>query len=159
MHPFFGELAKIRNDFIQNTGTAKRTTANCKILNWFSEGDQMFLTTAMYVDVLRNWPWHEITQRPSTLRLRPAWCCIQYVHDLSRCVCLSWHTLGTAGLVGRRAVGRVSRSTNHRAGSNVGSPNLARIAAHTSAYRPGALRYTAWRLRAIRANGATSRVG
>jgi hypothetical protein len=67
VHPFFGELAKIRNDFIHNSGIAKRTTANCKILNWFSEGDQMFLTTPMYVDVLRNWPWDELTQRPKSI--------------------------------------------------------------------------------------------
>jgi hypothetical protein len=67
VHPFFGELAKIRNDFIHNSGIAKRSTASCKILNWFSEGDQMFLTTAMYVDVLRNWPWDELTQRPKSI--------------------------------------------------------------------------------------------
>ena len=57
--PFFGELAKIRNDFIHNGGIAKRTTANCQILRWFSEGQQMFLTSNMYVDVIRNWPWDE----------------------------------------------------------------------------------------------------
>ena len=55
--PFFGELAKIRNDFIHNGGVAKRATANCPTLSWFSEGEQMFLTPAMYVDVVRSWPW------------------------------------------------------------------------------------------------------
>jgi hypothetical protein len=65
--PFFGELAKIRNDFIHNSGVAKRTTANSKTLNWFAEGDQMFLTTAMYVDVLRHWPWDAITQQPKPI--------------------------------------------------------------------------------------------
>ena len=41
--PFFGELAKIRNDFIHNGGVAKRATANCQTLGWFNEGEQMFL--------------------------------------------------------------------------------------------------------------------
>ena len=58
--PFFGELAKMRNDFIHNGGIAKRATANCQILRWFSEGQQMFLTSNMYVDVIRNWPWDEL---------------------------------------------------------------------------------------------------
>lgn len=62
--PFFGELAKIRNDFIHNGGIAKRATANCQILSWFSEGQQMFLTPATYIDVVRNWPWAELLHQP-----------------------------------------------------------------------------------------------
>lgn len=62
--PFFGDLAKIRNDFIHNGGVAKRSTANCQILSWFSEGEQMFLTPTMYVDVIRNWPWDELLREP-----------------------------------------------------------------------------------------------
>jgi len=46
--PFFGDLAKVRNDYIHNGGIAKRSTANCQILSWFGEGEQMFLTSAMY---------------------------------------------------------------------------------------------------------------
>ncbi|WP_156670157.1 hypothetical protein [Mycobacterium sp. E3305] len=63
--PFFGELAKIRNDFIHNDGVAKRATANCQILGWFNEGEQMFLTPAMYVDVVRSWPWDELLHEPT----------------------------------------------------------------------------------------------
>jgi hypothetical protein len=63
--PFFGELAKIRNDFIHNGGIAKRATANCQILAWFSEGQQMFLTSPMYVDVVRNWPWDDLLHQPT----------------------------------------------------------------------------------------------
>jgi hypothetical protein len=62
--PFFGELAKIRNDFIHNGGIAKRATANCQILSWFSEGQQMFLTSPMYVDVVRSWPWGDLLHQP-----------------------------------------------------------------------------------------------
>jgi hypothetical protein len=63
--PFFGELAKIRNDFIHNGGVAKRATANCQILSWFGVGEQMFLTSTMYVDVIRNWPWDKLLQEPA----------------------------------------------------------------------------------------------
>jgi hypothetical protein len=63
--PFFGELGKIRNDLIHNGGVAKRTTANNQILSWFTEGQQMFLTSPMYVDVIRNWPWNELLQQPA----------------------------------------------------------------------------------------------
>jgi hypothetical protein len=66
--PFFGELAKIRNDFIHNGGVAKRATANCQILSWFGEGEQMFLTPTMYVDVIRNWPWDELLHEPAASR-------------------------------------------------------------------------------------------
>ncbi|WP_139333288.1 hypothetical protein [Mycobacterium sp. SP-6446] len=63
--PFFGELAKVRNDFIHNGGVAKRATANNEILGWFTEGQQMFLTSPMYVDVFRNWPWNELSHQPA----------------------------------------------------------------------------------------------
>lgn len=63
--PFFGDLAKVRNDYIHNGGIAKRSTANCSILNWFSEGEQMFLTSAMYNDVLEKWPWEELLRQPA----------------------------------------------------------------------------------------------
>lgn len=62
--PFFGELAKIRNDFIHNGGVAKRATANCETLSWFSEGEQMFLTPAMYLDVVRSLPWDQLIKQP-----------------------------------------------------------------------------------------------
>ncbi len=39
------------------------------------------------------------------------------------------------------------------------SPNRLRMAPHTSAYRPGELRYTPWCFSTSRANGATTRVG
>lgn len=63
--PFFGEIAKIRNDFIHNGGVAKRATANCQTLDWFNEGEQMFLTPAMYVDVVQSWPWDELLHEPA----------------------------------------------------------------------------------------------
>lgn len=63
--PFFGDLAKIRNDYIHNAGIAKRSTANCRILSWFSEGEQIFLTPAMYNDVVGKWPWDELLRQPA----------------------------------------------------------------------------------------------
>lgn len=63
--PFFGDLAKIRNDYIHNGGIAKRSTANCPILNWFDEGEQMFLTSAMYNDAIGKWPWDELLRQPA----------------------------------------------------------------------------------------------
>jgi hypothetical protein len=66
--PFFGELAKIRNDFIHNGGVAKRATANCQTLGWLNEGEQMFLTPAMYIDVVRSWPWDELLHEPGPCR-------------------------------------------------------------------------------------------
>jgi hypothetical protein len=63
--PFFGDLAKIRNDYIHNGGVAKRSTANCQILSWFNEGEQMYLTSAMYNDVVEKWPWDELLRQPT----------------------------------------------------------------------------------------------
>jgi hypothetical protein len=34
--PFFGDLANIRNDFLRSSTIAKRASANCQILDWFS---------------------------------------------------------------------------------------------------------------------------
>jgi|SRR5271166_2207347 len=62
---FFGELGKIRNDFIHNGGVAKRATANCQTLNWFNEGEQMFLTLGRYLDVVRSWPWDDLVDQPA----------------------------------------------------------------------------------------------
>jgi hypothetical protein len=63
--PFFGDLAKVRNDYIHNGGIAKRSTANCQILSWFGDGEQMFLTSAMYNDVVGKWPWDELLRQPA----------------------------------------------------------------------------------------------
>jgi hypothetical protein len=35
------------------------------VLNWFPAGEQMHLTAAMYVDVLRKWPWTELLDKPN----------------------------------------------------------------------------------------------
>lgn|GEM_PF-4225119 len=64
LFPFFGELAKVRNDFIHNGGVAKRATANCSILKWFQERQEMFLTPPMYIDVIQEWPWSDLLEKP-----------------------------------------------------------------------------------------------
>ena len=66
--PFFGDLARVRNDFIHNGGVAKRATANCQTLSWFNEGEQMFLTPAMYVDVVQIWPWDDLLHQPAPIQ-------------------------------------------------------------------------------------------
>jgi hypothetical protein len=64
--PLLGELGKIRNDMIHNGGIAKRGTANCQLLRWFTEGQRMHLTAPMYLEVVQLWPWDELLGQPPT---------------------------------------------------------------------------------------------
>lgn len=62
--PLLGDLGKIRNDMIHNGGIAKRGTANCRLLRWFTEGQRMHLTAPMYLEVVQLWPWNELLGQP-----------------------------------------------------------------------------------------------
>lgn len=62
--PLLGDLGKIRNDMIHNGGIAKRGTANCQLLPWFTEGQRMHLTAPMYLEVVQLWPWDELLRQP-----------------------------------------------------------------------------------------------
>ena len=44
----FGEVGALRNAILHNRGRATRKVANARILAWFEEGDEIFLSQAMY---------------------------------------------------------------------------------------------------------------
>lgn len=60
---YFGDLAKIRHDYVHNRGVC-RNSARCKKLRWFVRGQMMVPTAANYLQLITEFPDDELAASP-----------------------------------------------------------------------------------------------
>ena len=48
----FGDIRRLRQSIVHHRGIALKDVESCKVLQWFSENDQIFLSETMYIQML-----------------------------------------------------------------------------------------------------------
>lgn len=62
--PLFGDIRRIRNDFIHNKGVADESAAN-EVLTWFTEGDPAQISTAQMLSLVELFPAEQLAESPT----------------------------------------------------------------------------------------------
>jgi hypothetical protein len=61
---YFGDLSKIRQDYVHNRGVC-RNSARCKKLRWFTKGQLMIPTADNYLQLITDFPESELRTTPA----------------------------------------------------------------------------------------------
>jgi len=62
-----GDIRQLRHSIIHNRGTATKEVENCKVLKWFNEGDEVFVSEQMFLQMISHVraDLHELRSNPA----------------------------------------------------------------------------------------------